>query len=905
MNRLKFPWIRVGSLLTILIGISSAIAIETAQYRLQTKITAMFNNIVELTAANINANISMHDNLVIVAQQTPNDIQKNATNNIFYYLSKLPNKPAGASYYVLPKIYPSELENYEKSKQEDGFLNFHIYGNPDGDPLSSNLLYFPTDVVYLDHIAELKHLGRDVYSYPLFHETIDMAVKTNSKQAAWSHVTADNLHGISIFSPIYAIHQIGSIDEQRRMDLLQVMIVTELNIDKIVRASLLDLETLKLPFDLQIKTLKQAKQARISHIYQLQHEIDRTWLPQIHLNKTIYVLDKPVTLSLNIAIPFNALPWGIIALIIGIALFMVAVAFYLFRHYYYTKYENKLIYETLQRERDLAQTTLTSLGEGVITVTLTGHIQYANPKACEIIQYHDDLEGVKLVDIWRTSQAEDKNNFVETLNEVIEHKQPAQKHNLKLLNRYNDQTLIDATFSPIRGSLGEISGVAIVLEDVTYLEDMRQQIENMAKRDHLTGLWNRYEFEQQLKNAITQANKQHLQHAFCYLDLDQFKIVNDTAGHMAGDQLLRQLAGTVLLRNLPETAILGRLGGDEFGLILLHTNATDALKVCQQIILDIQHFIFLWQEKRFQVGVSIGLAMITEHTLSLEQILIAADTACYLAKEKGRNRVELAHVDNMEIRQRQEELSWAERIPYAINEDRFVLFIQRILPISTHQIHMEVLVRMYDEYGKLLSPGQFIPAAERYGLMVKIDRWVIEKALNNIHYMIESKLETGMVYSINLSGQTLADEKFLHFIHERLTERPHLAKHLCFEITETAAMGNMAQALTCMRLLKQLGASLALDDFGSGLSSFAYLRQMPVDYLKIDGVFVKNIHKDMINRAIVANIHHLATVFNLKTVAEYVENEDILNILKDIGVDFAQGYAIHVPEPWLLADSKV
>jgi diguanylate cyclase (GGDEF)-like protein len=429
---------------------------------------------------------------------------------------------------------------------------------------------------------------------------------------------------------------------------------------------------------------------------------------------------------------------------------------------------------------------------------------------------------------------------------------------------------------------------------------MRLQIENMAKRDHLTGLFNRYEFENQIRNTIVDAHDSKRQHAFCYLDLDQFKIVNDTAGHMAGDQLLRQLSGTIFLRSIPEDAILGRLGGDEFGLLLFNTDSKQATAICQQIIQDIQRFIFLWQDKRFQVGVSIGLVIINEMSLSVEQTLISADTACYLAKEKGRNRVESAHDDNTDMRQRQEELSWAERIPRAIEDNRLVLFIQYMLPLTGVTPHAEVLVRMRDEQGRLLSPGQFIPSAERYGLMTKVDRWIIQKSLDNIESIIGTKHDDGVIYSLNLSGQSLTDEKFLLFIHETLSQKPQLAERICFEITETATMSNLVQALRCMKLIKDLGSSLALDDFGSGLSSFAYLRQMPVDYLKIDGAFVHNIHKDGINRAIVANMHQLAGVFGLKTVAEYVENEAILEELQRIGVDLAQGYGVHVPEEWII-----
>ena len=398
-------------------------------------------------------------------------------------------------------------------------------------------------------------------------------------------------------------------------------------------------------------------------------------------------------------------------------------------------------------------------------------------------------------------------------------------HNIRTKTQEGDTLLLDVTFSPLHKSDNLIHGATLVLEDVTHLEEMRQQIERMAKFDHLTGLYNRYEFEHQLKNAILLAHQSGQQHAFCYLDLDQFKIVNDTAGHMAGDQLLRQLAGNVFMLNLPDNAVLGRLGGDEFGLILYNTQLAEATEVCHKLINDIRHFIFIWQGKRFQIGVSIGLVLIDQQKLSVEQCLIAADTACYLAKEKGRNRVEYASADNVEISQRHEELTWVERIPRAIENGRMTLFIQRMLPLNKGNRHAEVLVRMRDEKNDILLPSQFIAAAERYGIMEQIDRWVVKTALTNIAHLHRSGASDTTIFSINLSGQSLASEKFMQFILQQLDEHATLMPFVCFEITETALMSNLSQAMQCMHQIKDKGAALALDDFGSGLSS-AYLRQI-------------------------------------------------------------------------------
>jgi diguanylate cyclase (GGDEF)-like protein/PAS domain S-box-containing protein len=597
------------------------------------------------------------------------------------------------------------------------------------------------------------------------------------------------------------------------------------------------------------------------------------------------------------------LSWYLALSVIVLSIVLIIIFYLALKQQQVKYYEKKQAKEALQKERDRAETTLSSLGEGVITTDTLGRIQYVNPKASEILLGSNNktsLIDILLTDVYPKQYRHEAEKIMEGLSRCLESSKIIQLNNIKTSNQAGDTVLLDCTLSPMHPTDGKISGVALVLEDVTYLEDMRLQIENMAKKDYLTDLFNRYEFEHQIKEAIVNAHRNKVQHAFCYLDLDQFKLVNDTAGHIAGDQLLRQLSSNVFKRSIPTNAILGRLGGDEFGLLLFDTNIKQSIKICEQIIQDVQRFLFAWQDKRFQVGVSIGLVIINEFSLSVEQCLISADTACYLAKEKGRNRVESAHEDNHDMRQRQEELSWAERIPRAIEENRLVLFIQYMLPLKGVHPHAEILIRMRDEHGKLLSPNQFIPAAERYGVMSKVDRWIIQQSLKNITKLIQSKKNDGIIYSINLSGQSLTDENFPLFIHEELKNKPEIAKRVCFEITETATMANLSQALRCMKLIKDLGSSLALDDFGSGLSSFAYLRQMPVDYLKIDGAFVHNIHKDNINRAIVANMHQLAGVFNLKTVAEYVENEAILAELRKIGVDLAQGYGVHVPEEWII-----
>ncbi len=900
MKMQKLPWpIFIGLSFLILIT-SGWLSVYFIQQSAKSELEQTFTSITERLRGEFATIIALENGLV-ANTLTLTNIERHTDRELNLYIQLLNHQRSDISFFILPKITSENLIQYELQKQEDGYLDFHVFGNADVDPLNSNHIYFPSETIKQNKIAGLKHLGRDVYSYPNFKDAIDEACTHNKMVAAWSHVTAENAHGTTIFHPIYDTKFIDAIPESERMNHVQAIVASEIFLDALVKNIIDGLNIENRSFEIGIQTYRTTKQTRSTLIPYQKAAMDSSWLPIVGFSQTLSLLDKPVTISMKAILSTQKLSWLTAMSIVITTLLLIVFLYYLLKQKVKNTNERLIAEKTLKKEHDRAETTLRSLGEGVVTTDVDGRVLYLNPKAKDILgTSHTDtmLEGKLLSDIYPVKFQTEVHKIMDSFVRCIEQNQIVQLHNIKTMNRHGDQVLLDCTLSPMHQEAESINGVAIVLEDVTHLEDMRLQIENMAKRDHLTGLFNRYEFEHQLKNTIVDAHKRKIKHAFCYLDLDQFKIVNDTAGHMAGDQLLRQLSGTVFLRSTPDDAILGRLGGDEFGLLLFNTNTEAAIAVCEQIIHDIQHFVFLWQDKRFQVGVSIGLVMIDDLSLSVEQSLISADTACYLAKEKGRNRVESAHVDNEEVRQRQEELSWAERIPRAIEENRLVLFIQYMLPLKGVRAHAEVLVRMKDEQGKLLSPNQFIPAAERYGIMTKVDRWIIQRSLENIEKIMNQNSDDGIIYSLNLSGQSLTDEKFLLFIHDALAQKPHIAERICFEITETATMGNLVQALRCMKLLKDLGSSLALDDFGSGLSSFAYLRQMPVDYLKIDGAFVHNIHKDAINRAIVANMHQLAGVFGLKTIAEYVENEAIISELRKIGVDLAQGYGVHVPEAW-------
>lgn len=439
--------------------------------------------------------------------------------------------------------------------------------------------------------------------------------------------------------------------------------------------------------------------------------------------------------------------------------------------------------------------------------------------------------------------------------------------------------------------------VFMVCEDITEARELSQQVSHQATHDALTGLVNRSELERRLAHLIGSARTDcAAQHAICYLDLDQFKVVNDTSGHAAGDELLTQIA-QLLRRHVRHHDTVARLGGDEFAILLEHCSAMQVEFIANAIRKSIADYLFAWEGQRFSVGVSIGVVPINQHTEDVTSVLRAADSACYVAKDGGRNRIYVYREDNEEIARRRGEMSWVTRINDALVEGRFELLCQPIVPVirgAEEPAHFELLLRLHDPAEGYLSPGTFLAAAERYNLADRIDRWVVNAALA---WMAEDAADSKMRCSINLSGQSLGQPEFLEFVTEKLLAYGVSPEKVCFEITETAAIANLARAQAFIGSLKKLGCLFALDDFGSGLSSFAYLHNLPVDVLKIDGSFVVDLPTDPVKLAIVRSINEVGHTMGKKTVAEFVESQAVLEKLRELGVDYAQGFAIGKPRP--------
>ena len=560
--------------------------------------------------------------------------------------------------------------------------------------------------------------------------------------------------------------------------------------------------------------------------------------------------------------------------------------------------------EALQKEKERAEVTLGSIGDGVITTDMNGNVEYMNTVA-------EHSTGWKLVDargkpmhkVFRLYDEKFQQEPPNPANQCLQQgKSITLTGHLLLIHRYRDQpTSVEVNASPILDSHSDISGVVLVFHDVTELRGLAKKMSYQATHDSLTGLLNRREFENRLKQAINNAREENNRHALCYLDLDNFKVVNDTSGHIAGDELLKQL--TIKLRmELREADTIARLGGDEFGILLEGCSIENATELVESLRKIVEDFRFVWDNNFFRIGVCIGLVPIDQDCGTLSDILSAADSACYIAKEQGRNRVHIYEPNDEAVAERHGQMQWVQRIQHVLEEDRFRLFFQPIAkltrePGELNTTHGEVLIRMLDDYNRIVGPGSFIASAERYQLMPSIDRWVVSNTFRMLTLDKQRIFDRVSACCINLSGQSLSDERFMEFLITEIHDSGVPPELLCFEITETAVIANLSNAASLISKLRAMGCRFALDDFGVGLSSFGYLKNLAVDYLKLDGCFVTNMVHDKTDLAMVEAINQIGHSMNIKTIAEFVEDEQTLEAVRKIGIDYAQGYEIAKPVP--------
>ncbi len=570
--------------------------------------------------------------------------------------------------------------------------------------------------------------------------------------------------------------------------------------------------------------------------------------------------------------------------------------------------ERKMAETRVFEEKERAQVTLQSIGDGVITTDAQGNVDYINPVA-------QDLTGWDM----RNARSEPIESLMTLINEhtratvdnpvtrcLKEGRVITLADNSVLINKSGHEVPIQDSAAPIRDRIGNIVGAVMVFHDVSKESRLFRKLSYQASHDTLTGLINRCEFENRLVSALDSAHDNPQDnHALLYLDLDQFKVVNDTFGHTAGDELLRQIAELVQA-NIRSTDIVSRLGGDEFGILLERCTEERAMEVAEAIRSAVEAHRFNWKDAYTSARCSIGVVIISQESSDVASIMSSADVACYSAKDMGRNQIHL--YQDSDASMRHEEMKWVSRITSAVEEDRLELFYQPIVGIGkdsgSARGHYELLLRMRDENGDIVGPDQFIPAAERYNLMSTLDRWVIHQALTLLADRNPEATEAHFTLAINLSGTSLSEDRFLEFVIDELAKQKLPQGAICFEITETAAISNLSRVIHFMQALKKLGCKFSLDDFGSGLSSFTYLKNLPVDYLKIDGQFIRNVAEDSVDESMVKAINEVGLAMGIETIAERVESKEVIDKLAELGVRFAQGFYIARPtsvqtfEPW-------
>jgi diguanylate cyclase (GGDEF)-like protein/PAS domain S-box-containing protein len=557
----------------------------------------------------------------------------------------------------------------------------------------------------------------------------------------------------------------------------------------------------------------------------------------------------------------------------------------------------------LYAEKELAQVTLASIGDGVLATDDEGRIKYLNPVAEKLTGWErPDAMGRPLPEIFHLT--DDDQRIEDVLHRCLEEGRSfrlAERVNLE--RRDGRRYAIETTCAPIRASDGRILGAVLVFQDVSDKRLMALQLAHQATHDELTGLLNRQAFDGHLQRALEEARSLATPHTLCYMDLDQFKLVNDTCGHLAGDELLCRV--TALLQDsVRDTDLVARLGGDEFAVLLTRCPLDQAERLVAELLRTLNQFRFNWRDKIFTVGASIGVVPISREFRTVAHLLSAADHACYAAKEKGRNRIQVYQEDDATFIRRHGEMSWVVRIQQTLEQDRFRLFSQPIQPLSPQAapgLYFEVLLRMLEDDGRVHLPSDFIRAAERYGLMRSIDRWVIRSCIQTLMSQPPPFLDLLQLCSINLSAVSMGDEELLAFVEEELAASGAPAGKLCFEITETTAIESLPQAQRLMERLATRGVRFALDDFGTGMSSYGYLKDLPVSFLKIDGKFIKDVVTDPLDRAMVESINQVGHVMGVQTIAEGVTSAAVVERLRALGVDFAQGNWISPPRPLVSA----
>lgn len=799
----------------------------------------------------------------------------------------------------LPQVHDADRLVFETSRREAGFPGFIVSERIGADyrVAQARAEYFPLLFVEPFEPLSVTMIGFDVMSEPEFAAAARAAIDTALPTAAPPRLIDGRVRGYWLFAPIYA-GKAPPVTTVERRGTVHGLVALRINGEELLAEAVAG-------WEVSARLLITA-----AGDYRV-HELATRRTPQAGgraairtLVRNTEIMSGGQRLRLELS---QSLVWGdvnpvsvVAAFVIGVLMtvLVVTAARRAAQRAVQLEQRNREIEQRvaeqtaeLALEKERAQVTLASIGEAVFTTDSEGRVEYMNAVAEQLSGWNiEDARGRALVEVLRITSASDTTSNASTLG-------PLAGDSL-LVDRAGQEIAIDQSTAPIRGSDGTVHGSVVVVRDVSAQRKLAREITFQASHDALTGLFNRRAFEERLAELLESARTQGAQHALLYLDLDQFKIVNDACGHSAGDQLLRQLA-VVMRKEVRQSDALARLGGDELGVLLAGCALAEAERVAAKLLEAVGEFRFVWKDRTFTIGVSIGVVPFGAEAESIAALLSAADAACYAAKDQGRNRVRIYQDDDVELSQRRSQMQWVTRLKRAVTEDEFVLYSQPIFPVvrqAGRAVQHEVLLRLREADGSVVLPGAFLPAAERYNLMPDIDRWVIRTTLRWLATHSQA-LQAVASYNVNVSGQSLSDPRFLDFVLAEFEASGVPPAQVCFEITETAAVANLDSAMRVITRLKERGCRFLLDDFGSGWSSFAYLKNLPVDYLKIDGSLVRDMAVDRLDEAMVRAINEIGHVMGISTIAEFVESDDVLARLAVIGVDYAQGYAIGYPVP--------
>jgi diguanylate cyclase (GGDEF)-like protein/PAS domain S-box-containing protein len=793
-------------------------------------------------------------------------------------------------------VHAEGRSNYERELQDSGFPSFSILSSTSSGKLTRS----PPgeDYMTLNFVEPLdpdlaSYLGYDFYSNDRLRAVIGRAIRTGEVTAALAAPIGD--HSLLLLKAVYKGFFVPDTAGER---LNQVQGAYALLID--MPAFLADIAGEHPKLSLQVATGTGGTETTLfEKTLPETGDLIARLLPDHHADNEIPLPASHFRITMQRSMDGQAVRpsrWGTrIATLLGLYLAGVLV-FYTRLRAAEAAREAK---EQLFQEKERAQVTLQSIGEAVITTDPTGVVDFMNPAAEQLTGWRaDEACGHHLNEIFSLVSEADGGALPDPIARALRDHDESEAAAIMVRSDGATVAVIENA-AAIRHSEGDFTGAALIIRDVSRERNLLREMAYQATHDPLTRLINRRQFERELAAVVEDALSTDSQHALMYIDLDQFKAINDSCGHIAGDQLLRQVAAH-LGENIRRLDRLARLGGDEFGVLLRDCTIQKALEVAELLRHEIKDLRLHWEDRSFRISLSVGVVAITQASGSLDEVLRAADAACYVAKDQGRNRVHFYQPDDNLLAQRSTDMQWLQKLREAIDNDRLVLHGQTIFPlqqISRHPPMCELLVRMLDSDGRLVPPMTFIPAAERFNLMFDLDLWVIGAAFRQLSELWQQRPDDQRIFTINLSGQSI-DHPDLELAIVDLQLRHRVEPHrICFEITETSVIANMDRALSLMDELRRRGFLFALDDFGTGLSSFAYLKKLPVDYLKIDGEFVRDILEDPVDKAMVDTIRRIGGVLGMTTIAEAIEDAETCQLLTAMGIDYGQGYHLSRPAP--------